>query len=293
MSAVLETHGLTKRFGRFAALRDCDLELPARKVIGLVGPNGAGKTTLLQLAVGLRTPTSGTISVLDHSPTHDAVSVLARVGFVAQDRPLYEDFTVAETLQLAKRLNRSWDTEYALARLRRFRIALDRRVRTLSTGQRAQVALTAALGKRPELLLLDEPVANLDPLARLEVLEELMGTVADDSPTVVMSSNALADIERVCEYLVILVDGRVRLAGDIDELVRTHLFIAGPRVPDAERPDEEVVDVRHADRQSIRVVRRRSDRPAPPAPDGTVTRPATLEEVVLAYLRTASVEAER
>ena len=287
MAAVLEAAGLTKRFGRFQALRGCDLSLPAQKVIGLVGPNGAGKTTLLQLASGLRYPTSGSITVLGRSPRDDAAALLPHVGFVAQDRPLYGDFTVEETLELARRLNPTWDHAYALARVQRFRLPLDARVRRLSTGQRAQVALALAVGKRPELLLLDEPVANLDPLARLELLEELMATVADGGTSVVLSANALADVERVCEYVVILVDGQVHLAGDLDELTTQHTFVSGP----VDRPPFgdgwQVINERRAERQGTWLLRSVGATPPIDAGDGTQARNATLEEIVLAYLRSA------
>src|SRR5213593_773031 len=186
MPAVLETNALSKRFGKVDALRNCDVALPAGKVTGLVGPNGAGKTTLLQLAVGLRRASSGTIRVLGLDPTTDTVTLLSRVGYVGQDRPLYLDLTAAETLELGRRLNARWDQEFARSRLARFDIPLDRAVRSLSTGQRAQVALTLALGKRPELLLLDEPVANLDPLARRDFLSVVMAEAAQRELTVVL-----------------------------------------------------------------------------------------------------------
>jgi ABC-2 type transport system ATP-binding protein len=286
MPAVLETNALTKRFGKVEALRDCEMTVPTGKVTGLVGPNGAGKTTLLQLAVGLRAPTSGTIRVLGLSPATDTVALLPRVGYVGQDRPLYLDLTVAETLELGRRLNNRWDEEFARSRVAHFQIPLDRALGSLSTGQRAQVALTLALGKRPELLLLDEPVANLDPVARLELLEELMGAVAEDGPAVVLSSNVLSDVERVCEHVVILVNGRVRVSGDIDELERTHFLVSGPRGATG-ATGEEVVDVREAERQTVRLVR------GPVSwgdGNGTLTRPATLEEVVLGYLRSTPRE---
>jgi ABC-2 type transport system ATP-binding protein len=287
MPTVLETQALTKRFGKIEALRDCDVVVPAGKVTGLVGPNGAGKTTLLQLAVGLRRASSGSIRVLDIDPADETVTLLSRVGYVGQDRPLYLDLTVAETLELGRRLSARWDQEFARSRLARFEIPLDRSVRSLSTGQRAQVALTLGLGKRPELLLLDEPVANLDPVARLDLLEELMGAVAEDGPAVVLSSNVLSDVERVCEHIVILSNGRVRVAGDIDELERSHFLVVGPRKAEPVTAGQEVVDVREAERQSVRLVR---------GPvtwgdgDGTITRPATLEEVVLGYLRSSRAE---
>lgn len=290
MNAVLEAAGLTKRYGAFAALRDCHLALPARRVIGLVGPNGAGKTTLLQLAAGLRKPTAGSLTVLGRSPWPASAASLAEVGFVAQERPLYGDLTVDETLELGRRLNDAWDHAYAAARLRRFRIPSAARVRRLSTGQRAQVSLALALAKHPRLLLLDEPVANLDPLARLELLEELMAAVADGGPSVVMSANALADVERVCEHVVLLVDGRVRLAGDLEDLVSQHVFVSGPRGRAPFGDEWEVIDQRTAERQATWLLRGGG---APPiaAGNGTVARQATLEEIVLAYLRAAGTGA--
>lgn len=287
MSVVLETSGLTKRYGRTEALRGCDVSLEGGKVTGLVGPNGAGKTTLLQIAVGLHRPTSGTVRVLGLDPTGDTVALLGRIGFVAQDRPLHLGFSVAETLEIGRRLNPRWDHPYALARVKHFRLPLDRRVGTLSTGQRAQVALTLALGKRPEVLLLDEPVANLDPVARLELLEELMGVVAEDGPTVILSSNVLADVERVCEHVVILVDGRVRISGDVEDLVRSHVLVSGPHRPANDASENgEVIEIRHAERQTTRLLRGH----AAPSDDGTEVRPATLEEIVVAYLRSEREE---
>ena len=286
MNTVLETSGLTKRYGRTDALRGCDLLLAGGKVTGLVGPNGAGKTTLLQIAVGLHRPTAGRIRVLGLDPWREGVALLSRIGFVAQDRPLHPGFTVAETLEIGRRLNPRWDHAYALARVKHFGLPLDRPVRSLSTGQRAQVALTLALGKRPEVLLLDEPVANLDPVARLELLEELMGVVAEDGPSVILSSNVLADVERVCEHVVILIDGRVRISGDADELVRSHVLVSGPRRSGKDPADGEVIEVRHADRQTTLLLRGH----AAPSEDGTEVRPATLEEIVVGYLRSEREE---
>ena len=285
MDAVVETIGLTKRYRSVKALDNCDLALPLGKVTGLVGPNGAGKTTLIHLAVGLLRPTAGSIAVFGHDSTRDILKILPRVGFVAQDRPLYGDLTVAETLELGRRLNARWDAAYALARVQRFGLPLSRRIRTLSTGQRAHVATSIALGKRPELLLLDEPVANLDPVARIALLEELMSVVAEDGLTVVFSANALADVERVCEHIVILVNGRPRLTGDTEELIDSHVVAIGPRSKGVSALDGELIEARHAERQTIRLLRG----PGPSRlDDGTVVRPATLEEIVLGYMRPAT-----
>lgn len=284
MSVALETSALTKRYRNVVALDKCDLTIPTGRVVGLVGPNGAGKTTLLHLAVGLLEPTSGTISVGGFSPTKQTTRVLAQVGFVAQDHPLYDGFTVADTLELGRRLNPRWDQGLATARLGRIGIPFERKVKTLSTGQRAQVALTLALGKRPELVLLDEPVANLDPLARREFMQELMSAVAEDGATVVLSSHVIADVERVCDHLVILAEGKVRLAGDIDDLLRGHALVVEPRQQDATM-DPSAIEVTQADRQTTKLIR--TERPEEPHvnPDGSSVRPATLEEIVLAYLR--------
>jgi ABC-2 type transport system ATP-binding protein len=291
MNAALEAIGLTKRYRKTWALRDCDLALPSGSVIGLVGPNGAGKTTLLHLAVGLLEPTAGEIRVFDWSPRLHPTLVLSRVGFMAQDRPLYDGFSVADTLELGRQLNPRWDGPYARERLGRLGIPFDRRVKNLSTGQRAQVALTLALGKRPDLLLLDEPVANLDPLARHEFLQQLMATVAEDGTTVLLSSHIVAELERVCDYLVILVDAKVRLAGEVDELIGSHALVVGPRREGAQR-DPSVVEAIDAGRQTMRLVRTTRREEAHVCPDGTSVRPATLEELVLAYLRSQPDEAE-
>jgi ABC-2 type transport system ATP-binding protein len=284
MDAVVETTALTKRYGSVIALADCDLALPRGKVTGLVGPNGAGKTTLIHLAIGLLRPTAGIVRVFGHDSTSEILKILPRVGFVAQDRPLYRDLTILESLELGRRLNERWDADYALARVRRFGLPLSRKIKTLSAGQRAQVATSLALGKRPELILLDEPVANLDPVARLALLEELMSVVAEDGLTVVFSANALADVERVCEHIVILVNGRPRLAGDTEELIQSHVVAIGPRTQGVSAMDGELIEARHAERQTIRLLRGQGPSRVD---DGTIVRPATLEEIVLGYMRPA------
>ena len=284
MDAVVETTALTKRYGSVIALADCDLALPRGKVTGLVGPNGAGKTTLIHLAIGLLRPTAGIVRVFGHDSTREILKILPRVGFVAQDRPLYRDLTILESLELGRRLNERWDADYALARVRRFGLPLSRKIKTLSTGQRAHVATSLALGKRPELILLDEPVANLDPVARLALLEELMSVVAEDGLTVIFSANALADVERVCEHIVILVNGRPRLAGDTEELIQSHVVAIGPRTQGVSAMDGELIEAHHADRQTIRLLRGQGPSRVD---DGTIVRPATLEEIVLGYMRPA------
>jgi ABC-2 type transport system ATP-binding protein len=283
MTAVLESEGLGKKYGRRWALQDCSLSIPAGKVVGLVGPNGAGKTTLLHLAVGLVAPTAGTIRVLGGPPA-EGPAQLGRVGFVAQDSPLYAGLSVAKHLRMGGFLNPSWDG--ALAEDRVERVGLDPRQRagSLSGGERAQLALTLAIAKRPELLLLDEPVASLDPLARREFLQSLMEVVADQGVSVVLSSHLISDLERVCDYLVVLVASHVRLAGEVDALLASHQRLSGPRHNAATLPSgQEVIEESHTDKQSTLLVR--TDE-AILDPTWTV-KPVTLEDLVLVYMTQA------
>ena len=227
ISSVLQTQGLGKRYRRLWALADCTLSIPGGHVVGLVGPNGAGKSTLLNLAVGLLAPTAGTIEVLG-SPPAAGPAELARVGYLAQDAPVYAGLSVADHLRFGARLNPGWDAELARGRVKRLDLDPHQRAGTLSGGQRAQLALTLAIAKRPELLILDEPVASLDPLARREFLADLMEATAEQELSVVLSSHLVADLERVCDYLIVLVGSRVRVAGPVDELLAAHHLLAGP-----------------------------------------------------------------
>jgi ABC-2 type transport system ATP-binding protein len=284
----VETVGLGRRYGQTWALRECNLQLPAERVIGLVGPNGAGKTTLMHMLVGLLRPTTGRALVLGAPPGRP--DVRARTGFVAQDKPLYRTFTVAETLQLGGWLNPAFDEPTARARLDRLDIPLDRRVGKLSGGQHAQVALALALGKRPDLLVLDEPVSSLDPLARRDFLRMVMEDFAESGRTVLFSSHLIADLERTCDYLVLLSSARVQLCGDVDELRASHLMLSGPRdhavaVANAHT----VVQVEYAERQVSMLVRAHG-----PIHDPTFTvRSATLEEIVLGYMSAPDIGATR
>jgi ABC-type multidrug transport system ATPase subunit len=280
MDLVLETDQLGKRYGNTWALRDCSLHLPAGRIAALVGPNGAGKTTLLHLAVGLLRPDAGTVRVFDQTP-YDNTAVLADIGFVAQDTPLYRDFTAAELVTMGGKLNRRWDADLARGRLAQLGIPPDRPVGKLSGGQRAQVALALALAKRPRLLLLDEPVASLDPLARREFLQSLMGSVAETGTSVLLSSHLLADLERVCDYLIVLHAAKVQLVGPVDDLVADHRQLIGPRHDGRAIPGvAAVVRASHTDRQSTLLVRVNG-----PLDDPTWTvRDVTLEDLILAYL---------
>jgi ABC-2 type transport system ATP-binding protein len=234
MTAALRTERLAKRYARNWALRDCTLTLPQGRVVALVGPNGAGKTTLLHLAVGLIRPTAGTVEVFGKPVDETGIALRAQVGFVAQEHPLYRSFTVADLLHLGSSLNAAWDQALAERRLEALGIPLARRAGKLSGGQQVQVALTLALAKRPRLLVLDEPVANLDPLARRDFLRALMDAVAAEGLTVLLSSHVITELERVCDHLIVLRDGRIRLAADIDELLAGHRLLVGPRCPDDE-----------------------------------------------------------
>ena len=278
---AIRSDGLGKRYGSTWALRDCSVEVPAGSVTALVGPNGAGKTTLLKLAVGLTRPSAGTVEVLGCVPRDDERELMPRLGFVAQDHPLHMGFSVAETLKVGRRLNPGWNDEIALERIARLRLPLDRKVGELSGGQQAQVALTLALAKQPEVLLLDEPVASLDPLARREFLNSVMEAVAERAMTVVLSSHIVTDLERVCDHVVILSDSRPLLIGAIDDVVASHRLLTGPRADAADVIRvHDVIRATHTKRQTSLVVRA----------NGHVYDAAwelheiDLEEIVLAYL---------
>ena len=279
--SALQARGLGRRYGAKWALRDCTLEIPEGTVTALVGPNGAGKTTLLQLAIGLLRPSAGELRVLGHDPLADVSAMLPRVGFVAQEHPLHRGFTLAETLELGRRLNPRWDGGMARERIARLGLDPKQKVGKLSGGQQAQVALTLALAKRPELLLLDEPVASLDPLARREFLSLLMEAVSEGGLTVVLSSHIVADLERVCDHLVILSQSRTVLAGEIEEIVASHRLLTGPRSdPATVARVHQVIRESHTPRQTSLLVRANGH-----VYDATwELHPVDLEEIVLAYL---------
>jgi ABC-2 type transport system ATP-binding protein len=279
--SALQTSGLGRRYGRRTwALRDCTLDLPPGRIVGLVGVNGAGKTTLLHLAIGLLKPTEGEVSLFGEPLRFGQPAGLAQVGFVAQDHPLYRGFTVGDLLRFGRSMNPAFDLAGAQRRLRDLGIPFDRRAGRISGGQQAQVALTLALAKRPRMLVLDEPVANLDPLARREFMRSLVDAVAERDLTVLLSSHVVAELERVCDHLVLLHQGRVRLAGDVEDLLAEHRLLSGPR-QDAAAALDGVIAATHGGRHSDMLVRQ---------PVGTQphprwhSRPVSLEELVLAYL---------
>ncbi|MFF5499912.1 ABC transporter ATP-binding protein [Streptomyces aquilus] len=277
---ALEAAALGKRFGRLRrsagwALRDCTFALPTGRVCAVVGPNGAGKSTLLALAAGLLAPTEGALTVLG-APVGQA---RARVGFVAQDKPLYPQLTVADTLRMGGDLNPGrWDARAAERIATGGDLDPKARIRSLSGGQRTRVALALALGKRPELLLLDEPMADLDPLARHELMGVLMSQAAQHGTTIVMSSHVVAELEDSCDHLLLIGGGRVRLAGEIDDLLETHARVSA--AADADLAPHTVVESRTTGRQLTALIR-----PAAPLPADWRTGTPSLEELVLSYLR--------
>jgi ABC-2 type transport system ATP-binding protein len=283
VTLALEAVALRKRYGRTWALSDFSVSLPVGRVAALVGPNGAGKSTLLQLAVGLLRPSAGDIRVMGWSPRAHPQQVLPRVGFLAQDVPLFRGFSIADMLEVGRRLNPRWDQATATTRLQRLGISLSRSVGHLSGGQRAQVALAIALAKRPEFLLLDEPLASLDPLARHEFLKELMEAASTDGLTVLLSSHVIADLERVCDHLLLVNAGRLQVAGEIDDLMARHALLVGPQVqPDVVIPGVEVIkSLRNIRQTSLWVRAQRDDFRVPP---GWQSRDLSLEEIVVAYL---------
>jgi ABC-2 type transport system ATP-binding protein len=285
---AIETHGLSKRYGRTWALRDCTLAIPAGRVVALVGPNGAGKTTLLQLAVGLISQTAGEITVLGGAAP-GSPDALDGIAFVAQDTPLYSYLSVADTLRLVRSLTNTWDEARARSRLDALGIPLKRKVGALSGGQQAQVALAVALARHPRLLVLDEPVAELDPLARHDFMSTLMEAVAEDGVSVLLSSHVLSELERVCDYLVLLSRGSVQIADGTDELLATHRVLTGPvEQADALTAALPVVHERRAGRQA-RLLVRTTNRHRVPA--GWEDEPSNLEEIVLSYLRSPEASA--
>ena len=289
---VFHAEGLTKKYGRRGrlALSDVNLTIPAGRVIGLVGPNGAGKSTLLHLACGLIEPTSGSLSVLGSRPAADA-SHLSRVGFVAQNTPVYSSFTVAEHMKFGARMNPGWDQDLAERRISQAGLNLAQKAGQLSGGQRAQLALTIAAAKRPELLIFDEPAAALDPLARKGFLHNLMDFVLELGASAILSSHLLDDIEQVCDYLIVLSDSRVQVAGDTRDLLAGHARLVTPRGEfDPLNAGVEVISIEHDGEHSSTVVRTDTA----PGPLLCQTEPVTLEELVLSYMtRATAVPAAR
>jgi ABC-2 type transport system ATP-binding protein len=278
---VVETSGLGKRYGRTWALRECSLAIPAGHVAALVGPNGAGKTTLLHLAVGLAAPSAGGVTVLGGKPA-GSPAALDGIAFVAQDTPLYKSLSAADLLHMTGNLNRRFDQGYAKRRLAELGIPLKRKAGKMSGGQQAQLALTLALARRPRLLVLDEPVAMLDPIARHDFMATVLTAMADEGVSVLLSSHVLAELERVADYLILVSRGRVQVAGEVDDLLASHRMLTGPAAEAGGYAERPVVHVRRGEAQAHLLVRAIADDPVPP---GWEAHPVGLEELALAYLR--------
>jgi ABC-2 type transport system ATP-binding protein len=281
--SVIECARVGKRYGRAWALRNCTLAIPDGHVVALVGPNGAGKTTLLQILVGLNAPTEGVVAVLDGKPA-GSPAALDGIAFVAQDAPLYKNLPAGDMLAVARNLNWRWDQGRAEARLAELGIPLTKKVGSLSGGQQAQLALTVALARRPALLVLDEPLARLDPLARHDFMASVMAAVAADGMSVIMSSHVLAELEPIADYLVMLSAGQVQVAGEVDDLLASHRVLTGPAGETGKVADRMcVLQCRQAGAQAHLLVR--TTQPAESVPPGWESRTVTLQELVLAYLR--------
>jgi ABC-2 type transport system ATP-binding protein len=280
---VIETHALGKSYGSTRALRDCTLAIPDRHVVALVGPNGAGKTTLLNLAVGLVLPTTGEVTVLGGRPA-GSLAALDGIAFVAQDAPLYKNLSAADLLHETRNLNRRFDQDYAERRLGELGIPLRQKAGKMSGGQQAQLALTLALARRPRLLLLDEPMAMLDPIARHEFMATVMTAAAEDGVSVVLSSHVLAELERVADYLVLVSHGNIQVAGEVEDLLATHCLLTGP-ASESGRYSRQWNLVHASSAASLVRLLVRYDGTSDPVPPGWEARPVTLEELTLAYLR--------
>jgi ABC-2 type transport system ATP-binding protein len=282
---ALRTEGLGRRYGKQWGLRDCTIEVPAGAVAALVGPNGAGKTTLLEMVIGLLAPTEGQVSIFGETSRAETPEALARVGYVAQDHPLYRDFSVADMFHLGRAMNPSWDQKLAAARMETLGIPLKRKVKQLSGGQQAQVSLTMALAKRAPLLVLDEPVSSLDPIARLELMRDVMALAADTTLTFLISSHVVSELERFCDWLIILAGGHVQLAGPADDLLDAHRLFTVPRAtPDAELPGQVILRT-DSDRHSTVLARTDLAELAIHGQRGWQAEPVSFEQLVLGYLQ--------
>ncbi|GIG64899.1 ABC-2 type transport system ATP-binding protein [Phytomonospora endophytica] len=286
MSTIaLEARALGKKYRRAWGLRDCTFQLPEGRIAALVGPNGAGKSTIMGLATGLLRPTEESIEVFGQRPGDQGSP--DGLAFLGQDKPLYKGFTVAEMLRAGRELNASWEQEYAESLLADARIDPAAKIGALSGGQRTRVALAVALGRRPRLLMLDEPLADLDPLAREDVMRSLMAEVAETGMTVLLSSHVIADLEEVCDHLVLLIGGKVALTGDIDDLLAEHRLLIGAR-PESEPDFGPHTVIQRRDTQRQATVLLRTTAPVN-LPDWDSDEP-NLEELVLSYLRVAGAQ---
>ena len=288
---ALEAKALTKLYGHRRGLTNCDLQIPVGHVVGLVGPNGAGKSTLLNMAVGLVQPTSGVIEVLGAKPASDS-NQLAKVGYVAQSLPVFAKLSVADHLEFGRRTNKVWDNDFAKRRLAEVGLDPNQKAGKLSGGQRAQLCLTLALAKYPDLLVLDEPFASLDPLARSQLLKTLMAYVArpdsiaasGNAPSIILSTHLVSDLERVCDYIVVLTDSQVRLAGELDDIMASHYRVTGARDSVSPLPGWSIIQTQHYGNQSDYLIRSS----APIEATSQTVSALSLEDIVLGYLESYS-----
>jgi ABC-2 type transport system ATP-binding protein len=284
---VIETSELGKRYGKTWALRDCTLALPAGHLAALVGPNGAGKSTLMNMVVGLTVPTSGTAAVLGGRPA-GSPAALDGIAFVAQDAPVYKNLSSADMLHLTANLNHRFDLSFAKARLADLGIPLKKKAGKLSGGQQAQLALTLALARKPQLLILDEPLASLDPIARQDFLAAVLTAMADDGVSVLLSSHQVAELERVADYLIVLSRAQLQLAGEVDDLLACHRVLTGPAAGAEEYATRlTVVQARRGETQAHLLAR--TSGTADAVPPGWESHPVSLEELVMAYLRSPGI----
>ncbi len=293
---ALRADRLSKRYGHAWGLRDCTFEVPPGSIAGLVGPNGAGKTTLLALTIGLLAPTGGQVAVFGERSRAQDAATLARVSYLAQDHPLYRGFTVADMFRFGRSLNPSWDQAQAEARMTALDIPLNRKIKSLSGGQQAQVALTMALAKRAPLLLLDEPVASLDPLARLDFMRDVIAASAESGLTVLIASHVIAELERLCDWLLVLNGGRLQLAGAVEDLLARHAVLTVPRDTANGSLPGRVIERADSDRHSTVLVAASPGAVATATaarPPGWTAEPAGFEQLCLAYLRRPPVAAVR
>ncbi|MEU5833714.1 ABC transporter ATP-binding protein [Streptomyces diacarni] len=290
-TSAIEAHGLGKKYRRGWALREVSFRLPAGRVCGLVGPNGAGKSTLMGLVTHMIQPTTGALRVLGEAP--GSQGAVRRTAFLSQEKPLFRRFTVAETLRLGHELNPRWDQGVAEGIVSAGQVPLTARIGTLSGGQRTRVAFALAFGKRPDLLILDEPMSDLDPLVRRELMETLTAEAAQHGTTVLVSSHMLAELQYICDYLLVVADGGLRLAGEVEELRAAHALLAAPDGgPPPHLAPHRVIESRGAvgargeeGRTGVLV------RLGGPVEYGGPAAPPTLEELLLGYLRSPDVPA--
>lgn len=287
---AIQTRGLGKRYGSFWALENCTISVPEGSVSALVGPNGAGKSTLLKLLTGLSTASQGESEVLGKAPEQHE-DFLSDIGYLAQEIPLYKSLNASDHIDMGKHLNKRFDERFIKDRLNELGIPLSRPIGKLSGGQRAQVALALALAKKPRLLLLDEPVAALDPLARHDFLSSLARAVADGGLTVVMSSHLLADLERVSDHVIVLAAGKTQLCDGIETVLNEHKLLVGPREHAKDLPDAvAVIHETHTAKQSTLLVRLGK---GAKLPTHWQQHEPNIEEIILAYMGQAKERGEK